>query len=186
VWPRGWVAPTPRSRCPSVPRLAAQGVARGSFLFLDRPAGWGTWGTRRTRACHSPHVPPHQPAETPNRMQNGFASQRKREKSELWTGWHGNALVSEAEVLLALMQQFLHCNPIIGPLGEAPGWALNSARVGSWHERFHADSGSAACFQSRRLALYTLEIPNNFQEAAHHELLPLLVLGRVQQLRLGG
>jgi hypothetical protein len=27
------VAPTPRSRCPSVPRLAAQGVARVSFLF---------------------------------------------------------------------------------------------------------------------------------------------------------
>ena len=34
-----------------------------------------------------------------------------------------------------------------------------------------------------RLALSTLEVPNNYQEAAHQELLPLLLLGGVQQLR---
>ncbi len=34
--------------------------------------------------------------------------------------------------------------------------------------------------------IYTLEAPTHFQGAAHHELVPLLLLGRVQQLRLGG
>jgi hypothetical protein len=38
-------------------------------------------------------------------------------------------------------------------------------------------------FRAMRLALYTLEVPNNYQEAAHHELLPLLKLGGPPQVR---
>jgi hypothetical protein len=78
VWPR--VTPTQRSRCPSRNRLAAQGVPPFYFLFLDPPAAGVPEG-------YSPYsgIPPAAraaapTAETPNRMENGFASQRHREK----------------------------------------------------------------------------------------------------------
>jgi hypothetical protein len=44
-------------------------------------------------------------------MENGFAN-GNGEKSELWTGWHGNAPASEAEVLLAVMQQSLRATQL--------------------------------------------------------------------------
>jgi hypothetical protein len=78
------------------------------FFFVFRPAGgWGTWG-------YSPYsgIPPAAraaapPAETPNRMENRVCEPPGK-KSEIWTGWHGNAPVSEAEVLTARTQQSLH------------------------------------------------------------------------------
>ncbi len=131
------VAPTQRSRYPSRTRLAAQGVPPFCFLFLDPRAARVPGGTRRTRAYRPPHVPPHQPGETPDRMVKGFASRRQREKIGTLDRLAWNAPVSEAEVLTALVQQSLHAsqlsdhgNPRAGmgtEFGEA--WALADGSI---------------------------------------------------------
>jgi hypothetical protein len=71
----------------------------------------------------------------------GLGANGTTEKSELWTSWHGNAPASEAEVLLAIMQQFLHATQLLDHLERRAGMGTEFGEVWAWHERFHADSG---------------------------------------------
>ena len=98
------VTPTRCNRYPiPYPPIGPGGYPGLLFCFENKPARV-TWG-------YSPYsgIPPAAraaaptaapTAERPNWMENGFASERQTgEKTEIWTGWDGNALVSEAGVL---------------------------------------------------------------------------------------
>jgi hypothetical protein len=111
----------------------------------------------------------------------GLRADGNGEISELWTGWHGNALVSEAEVLTALKQQFLHATQLLDDWEMRAGMGTEFGEAGAVPERLEAILGSLTSCQSctarMRLAPQTTS-----KGVAHHELVPLLLLGGVHQL----
>ena len=62
----------------------------------------------------------------------GLRADGNGEISELWTGWHGNALVSEAEVLTALKQQFLHATQLLDHWERRDGVGSEFGEVRAW------------------------------------------------------
>ena len=85
-------------------------------------------------------------AETPNGLENGFATDEK--KSKLLDKLAGNALVLDVEILLALMQQSLHGTQLLDHRNRRDGVSGGFGEAWALADRFDADSGSLASFQT--------------------------------------
>jgi hypothetical protein len=72
-------------------------------------------------------------------------------------------------------------DPMIGPMGNRRA-GVGGGFGEAWASAMPVQDLQRA-FRALRLALYALEVPSNFQGAAHHELVPLLILGGPQHVR---